>query len=563
MFPMLLNTIAGARSAAKARAWGEHSGVLGFNRSEFASGTLGQFSRSRSPGVSSVVLADWRVLLEPGQIFASRYRVLRCVAEGGMGAIFEAEHTAIERRVALKLLFPHVMSVGSARKKFELEARISARVNSPHIVEVIDAGFDESTQSPFLVMEMLEGQTLAARIYEQGPIAPREALRLLQQVAAGLEAAHAYRDPDGTPKPIVHRDLKPENLFLVRTHEGVVCAKILDYGIAKVLGDTSNLSREVRGTPLFMAFEQITAGPLSAQTDIWAFGLIAFYMLTGMPYWRSAEREGGSVQSLFAEILTLPLALPSVRLRERGNGIELPLALDAWLLRCINRDPSQRFPTVTAAVEALARVLDVVPQDISPPSVRLLTSAEKTQTVAPAAAKVPSAGSLPALAATQHRPAPPLRVPSLSPWHWGAAGALAGSLVLGVIVWLVVHAAPVATAPSRPVGARVRAGSASAPGSPSSGVPRIETAAVPPAGLLDAPSPRDERRWVEPERSPNGAADGVGAATSVGERRVETLEEPTVPPQVARSLDSRMRAGKPAERKRKTRQGSSEAYRVR
>jgi serine/threonine-protein kinase len=104
------------------------------------------------------------VLLEPGQIFASRYRVVRCVAEGGMGAIFEAEHLAIERRVALKLLFPHVMSMASARKKFELEARISARVNSPHIVEVLDAGFDESSKSAFLVMELLEGQTLAARI---------------------------------------------------------------------------------------------------------------------------------------------------------------------------------------------------------------------------------------------------------------------------------------------------------------------------------------------------------------------------------------------------------------
>jgi serine/threonine-protein kinase len=235
-------------------------------------------------------------VLEPGQIFASRYRVLRCVAEGGMGAVFEAEHTAIERRVAIKLLFPHVVGVASARKKFELEARISARVNSPHIVEVLDAGFDESTKSPFLVMEMLEGQTLAARIYEQGPLAPREALHLLQQVAAGLEAAHAYRDPDGTPRPIVHRDLKPENLFLVRTQEDGVSAKILDYGIAKMLGNTNNLSQEVRGTPLFMAFEQITAGALSAQTDIWAFGLIAFYMLAGVPYWRSAEREDMSVQ---------------------------------------------------------------------------------------------------------------------------------------------------------------------------------------------------------------------------------------------------------------------------
>src|SRR5262245_23202666 len=121
-------------------------------------------------------LAAEASLLEPGQIFASRYRVIRRIAEGGMGAIFEAEHTATERRVALKLLFPHIMSVASARKKFELEARISARVNSPNIVEVLDAGFDEASKSPFLVMELLEGQTLAHYVRERGALSADQAL---------------------------------------------------------------------------------------------------------------------------------------------------------------------------------------------------------------------------------------------------------------------------------------------------------------------------------------------------------------------------------------------------
>jgi len=534
-------------------------------------------------------------LLDPGQIFASRYRVLRCIAEGGMGAVFEAEHTATERRVALKLLFPHIMSVASARKKFELEARISAKVNSPHIVEVLDAGFDESSKSAFLVMELLEGQTLAARIYEQGPLAPREALRFLQQVAAGLEAAHAHRDPDGAPKPIVHRDLKPENLFLARTHEDVISAKILDYGIAKMLGDTSSLSQEVRGTPLFMAFEQITAGTLSAQTDIWAFGLIAFYMLTGVSYWRSAEREDFSVQSLFAEILTLPLGLPSVRLREQGNPIELPLAFDGWLLRCINREPSRRFPTVTDAVDALARVLDVVPEGYSPRSVRLLTSAEKTQSTAsaPALGRIMSTGSVPAMAATARRLAPLQGVPPISPWNWVAAGALGGALVLGVIAWLAADGgvASSATAPSRSAAPGVSAGSGRASASPSGGAPPAETAAIPSIRPFEGPSAHAERRLVDAERwpNPNGAAQGASAVTVVGERGAEAIEAPTPSPAAPSGLDWRAdprdedakqssatvssngasqtrtdsRASKPTKPKREARRGSSEAYRFR
>ena len=299
-------------------------------------------------------------MLEPGQIFAGRYRVDRCLAEGGMGAIFEAVHTATERRVALKLLFPHIMSVASALEKFELEAKISARVNSPFIVEVLDAGFDQGTRSPFLVMELLEGHTLAAYVHEHGPLAVDEALPLLEQLAAGLDAAHKYKE-GGAPKPIVHRDLKPENLFLSR-EEDVLVLKILDFGIAKVLGESCNVSQEVRGTPLYMAFEQVTAGPLSPQTDVWAFGLIAYHALTGQHYWRSANDPSANVQSLFAEILTLPLAPPSQRLREQGSRVVLPAAFDAWMLTCLQRDSTRRHASAGAAVEMLARALGRTPR---------------------------------------------------------------------------------------------------------------------------------------------------------------------------------------------------------
>ncbi|HTV21989.1 MAG TPA: protein kinase, partial [Polyangiaceae bacterium] len=394
-------------------------------------------------------------MLEPGQIFASRYRVTRRIAEGGMGAIFEAEHTATERRVALKLLFPHIMSVASARKKFELEARISARVNSPNIVEVLDAGFDEASKSPFLVMELLEGQTLAHYVRERGPLSADQAIPLLQQVAAGLDAAHGYKEANGTLKPIIHRDLKPENLFMAREH-GQWMVKILDFGIAKVLGETGNISQEVRGTPLYMAFEQVTAGALSPQTDVWALGLIAYFIFTGSHYWRSANEPSANVQSLFAEILTLPLEAPSVRLRQHNTSLQLAPAFDAWLLECIQREPARRFPSAGAAIDALAVAFGKSPRqrprDSKPVGGLAFASTEAFQ--APAAASGSSASnatapqpnstlpkplgtaaSLPGMATERGSAHAPARSLERAP-RWLPAAAAGGVVLLGAIVWL-------------------------------------------------------------------------------------------------------------------------------
>jgi serine/threonine protein kinase len=459
-----------------------------------------------------------------------------------MGAIFEAEHLATERRVALKLLFPHIMSVASARQKFELEAKVSARVNSPYIVEVLDAGFDEASKSPYLVMELLEGQTLAARVREHGPLAPDEALRLLEQVAAGLDAAHGYKEAGGAPKPIVHRDLKPENLFLARQHDGSVLAKILDYGIAKVLGDTAHISQEVRGTPLFMAFEQITAGVLSPQTDVWALGLIAHYVLTGTRYWRSAERQGASVQSLFAEILTLPLEAPSLRLRESNPDVFLPPAFDAWLLRCIDREPSQRFPTAGAAIEALGRVYERAPRVAARPSVPIARSSEKTQTFIaadpavraaaaapspPTSASAAAVGSVPALSATKHRRSLPSRMMT-SPLHWAAVGAAGGAIVLGAIVWLATRAvgpsreAPVVHEPASSVQS-ARPAPASLPG-PST-LPRASAGEPSPPEPSPSPEVSAPRVRIAPlEETSPGVKPGSGSPeAAAGDRAVGSV----------------------------------------
>ena len=302
-----------------------------------------------------------RELLGAGQIFAGRYRIERFLAEGGFGAVYVAEQLATEARVAVKVLWPHVLQAKDAAEKFEQEARIAGRVNSDHIVRVVDAGFDETTQMPFLVMELLTGEDLANMVERQGPLAPDLAIEYLRQTASALDRAHGYKDKDGVVRPIVHRDLKPENLFVARRDNGETTIKVLDFGIAKVLGATSNVSQEVKGTPLYMAFEQAGVGNISPQTDVWALGLIAFYVLTGKSYWRTAHVAEGSLTQLFGEVLSLPIVPPSQRMVELGFASPFPAAFDAWFGGCVNRDPNLRYRSAGEAIAALSEVYGIVP----------------------------------------------------------------------------------------------------------------------------------------------------------------------------------------------------------
>ena len=333
---------------------------------------------------------------KPGQEFAGRYRVERLLAQGGFGAVFVAEQLATELRVALKVLWPHVLASKDAVDKFQLEARVAARVNSEYIVKVLDAGFDEATGLPFLVMELLEGESLDRHVAAHGPLAPAEAYRYLAQVAHGLDRAHGYVDREGRARPIIHRDLKPENLFLTRRETGEPIVKILDFGIAKVLGSTSGVSQEVKGTPLYMAHEQASGGAMSAKTDVWALGLITFYLLAGKVYWRSASKPDSTITALFGELLSLPIDPPSMRLSELGGVVPWPPAFDAWFLRCVNRNPDERFTSAGAAIAALGTALGVSQPVVLPPSVAAPVSAfERTVlSASPAAAPAQTGGAM-------------------------------------------------------------------------------------------------------------------------------------------------------------------------
>lgn len=297
-------------------------------------------------------------LLKPGQIFADRYRIERFVAQGGYGAVYAAEQTATELTVAIKVLWPHVLESGKALEKFQLEARLSGRINSEYIVKVLDAGFDATTEMPFMAMELLDGEDLQRHVERLGPLPAEAVAAFMQQIATALDKAHGYVDRDGRHTPIVHRDLKPENLFIARRESGNAVIKILDFGIAKVLNQSTAMSRDIKGTPLYMACEQVTAAPVTPRTDVWALGLIAFFMLSGKSYWRSAQAEG-ELGALFGEILTLPLEPASLRLSSFRRPVPWREDFDAWFARCVNRDPELRFASAGQAVAALSKALGV------------------------------------------------------------------------------------------------------------------------------------------------------------------------------------------------------------
>ncbi len=283
--------------------------------------------------------------LAPGQQFAGRYAIVRLLKAGGMGAVFEATHLATHRRVALKVMRPELVVDKEERARFVREAQVATLIESSHVVDVLDAGIDEGSAVPFIVMEFLTGEELGDYLEKHGRVAPEACVRWLAQAARALDKAHL--------KGVVHRDLKPENLFLVLREGEPPTIKILDYGIAKLVQSASATGTRATGTPLYMAPEQTRrSSQIAPATDIWALGLVAYTLLVGRPYW-----EGEDINQLLAEILFDPLESP--RARAARAGVTLPGTFDAWFFGCVERDPNARFRRASDAITALGAVFGI------------------------------------------------------------------------------------------------------------------------------------------------------------------------------------------------------------
>jgi formylglycine-generating enzyme required for sulfatase activity/tRNA A-37 threonylcarbamoyl transferase component Bud32 len=266
-----------------------------------------------------------------------------------MGAVYVVDQLSTGKQRALKVMASEFAASPAARERFVLEARAGSRIESDHIVEVVTAGIDADTNTPYLVMELLRGEELADAMLRIGPLPLGDVAEVLTQIGHGLAQAHA--------QGIVHRDLKPENIFLAasRRRDALFTAKILDFGIAKLAADTARTGTQPLGTPLFMAPEQTDRmGKIAPSTDVWAIGLLAFRMLSGREFWREAD---GSLAGLIKEICIDPIPAATERAREMGVDKYIPPGFDAWFALCVNQNQDARFQEAGAAVQAFTEIV--------------------------------------------------------------------------------------------------------------------------------------------------------------------------------------------------------------
>jgi serine/threonine protein kinase len=286
--------------------------------------------------------------LQAGAVFAADYRIERLLARGGMGAVYVAHQLSTGRKRALKLMHPLLTGDESLRRRFEQEARVGSRIKSSHVVEVIAAGVDAASGMPWLAMELLDGEDLAQYGERLGPRPLGEVVEILSQICHALGAAHDVG--------VVHRDLKPENVFLARSLQqgSPTLVKLLDLGIAKIVAEASPRQTAAVGTPLWMAPEQM-GGSVGPQADVWALGLLAFWLLTGRHYWRSAASlSEGSLLAVLREVASEPLEPASLRASALGANMLLPAGFDAWFAKAVAREPSARFANANVAQQGFA-----------------------------------------------------------------------------------------------------------------------------------------------------------------------------------------------------------------
>jgi hypothetical protein len=302
-------------------------------------------------------------LIQIDSLVAGRYRIKRFVARGGMGEVYEAWDVLLAERVALKTINPLAASADQVKAgaRFKQEVQLSRRVADPHVCRMYEFGQHLvrgfGTLS-YLTMEFIEGQTLGARLRHGPPLRMDEVVALSRQMLRGLAAAHGVG--------VLHRDFKSDNVMLRAESplHGLLHAVVMDFGLARVLGDQAHRlteRHELVGSAAYMAPEQLEEGAaLSEATDIYAFGVVLFEMLTGhLPF------EGKSAVAVALKRLTQPAPPPSIHLPELAG------AWDALVLRCLERDVERRFSSteqVATALDNLASEPGRTRLAVAPPS---------------------------------------------------------------------------------------------------------------------------------------------------------------------------------------------------
>ncbi len=333
-------------------------------------------------------------MLSAGAMVTANVRLVRPLGEGGMGSVWVGFHEGLGTEVAVKFISAELLKADpNVVARFSREAAAAARIKNPHVVQMLDHGVS-AEGIPYIIMELMEGESLGDRLLRCGPIAGAELARILRQVGKALDHAHSL--------DIVHRDIKPDNIFLQRFHEDEV-VKVLDFGIAKQHGighyDAATHTSALLGTPAYMSPEQVVAAKdVDNQADLWAMAVVAYEALTErLPF--DADTLGGLI-----------VAITTVNFAPVSTHAALP-ELDRWFARAFDLDADNRFRSARELVDEMERCLTT-------PMVAPSHNDSHALPSLPATAPLPSqpaTAPLPSQPATAPLPSQPMTVdPSLA-----------------------------------------------------------------------------------------------------------------------------------------------------
>jgi serine/threonine-protein kinase len=282
-----------------------------------------------------------------------KYRVEAELSRGGMGAIYRARHEVIDRPVAVKLLKPELTEDPELVNRFINEAKAASAIRHPGIIDVLDFGYTDDGQA-YLVMELLEGESLAQRVARKRRLDPSEAVKITRGIASALSAAHA--------KGIIHRDLKPDNVFIISDPDIGERPKVLDFGVAKLLDIAARTQHTqtgvLMGTPLYMAPEQArSAASIDERADLYSLGCILYELLVGEPPFPGQ----GAGEIIAAQMFTPP---ESPRARVESVSPEL----ERVVLRLLEKEPTDRYATAAELAEVLAGLGTAPAAQAAPPA---------------------------------------------------------------------------------------------------------------------------------------------------------------------------------------------------
>jgi serine/threonine-protein kinase len=285
----------------------------------------------------------------PGRVIAGNFRVEKLIGQGAMGNVYKAEQLSLGKAVAVKVLHPHLMSDEKLVGRFKREAKSASRLNHANSIQIIDSGQDQQNGGMlYIAMELLDGRDLAQVLREEFPMPLPRVVRIMSQVMAALDEAHA--------QGVIHRDLKPSNIMLIERRGEKDFVKVCDFGIAKAVGDGKDDDREqmltiqglVCGTPEYMSPEQARAEPLDGRADLYSAAIILYQLVTGdIPF--KADSPMGIVSRHLAEV---PKA-PSLR----RPDLPIPKVMDELILRGMEKSRELRYPNALAFRAALEGIV--------------------------------------------------------------------------------------------------------------------------------------------------------------------------------------------------------------